>query len=1152
MFKHQRNTRGAFSKMAAPSFNHLQATDYGRVHEKQHVPLQELTRPHIESFNYFLQEGLALSARQIPPVEFTLGQERVSLAIRDAIIGAPEVSHTNRHAATLRVFPSECRQRGTTYRAKIQASVSWASSSGREGVKDMLLGDIPIMVKSDKCNLNKMSPAQLIQHQEEAEEMGGYFIVNGIERVIRMLVMPRRNYPMAVNRPRWKTRGRFFTEFGVTMRCVQNDQTSGNLILHYLNNGSVVLSFTCLKEMFFISLVTLLKALVDTTDQHIYHEILKGKEDDTFLIGCVTEMLRHAQAKNLTTQQNILDFMGEQFRNKLRMPEWYSTEKVAKFLLKQHICVHLDSHSDKFNALILMARKLFFFARGHCASDNLDSPMNQEVLLAGHLYQMVLKEKMQNWLVGLRYALEKKATNAATNFILNNASVSLAVRAVSDLTKPMEYLLATGNLASKTGLGLMQASGLTVVADKLNFMRFVSHFRCIHRGSFFAQMRTTSVRKLLPEAWGFLCPVHTPDGAPCGLMNHLSASCQVTNTQPMTSHLPRLLANLGMAPLDGPAPAAFTDCYEVVLDGRVVGMVAKDVAPELAKNLGTLKAKEEKGVPATLEIVLVPKTKHASEYPGLFLFSTPARLMRPVFNLATQSTHLIGSFEQVYMNIAVTRKEIHEGITTHLELSEGGILSAVASLTPFSDFNQSPRNMYQCQMGKQTMGTPAHTLQFRNDHKMYRLQTPQSPLVRPHAYDNLNFDDYPLGTNAVVAVISYTGYDMEDAMILNKSSVERGFAHGTIYKTEEIDLRKKSDSHPTKVILLFGSDMTNTRVQGKLDIDGLPPIGTVLEPGDPFYSMFNVETRLYKVETYKGMETAVVDNIKVTGTDFGLQECQKAYIQLRIQRNPIIGDKFSSRHGQKGICSQRWPTENMPFTESGMTPDILFNPHGFPSRMTIGMMIESMAGKSSSLHGMCHDATPFTFSEDEPAVDYFGRLLRAGGYNYYGTERMYSGATGVELEADIFFGVVYYQRLRHMVSDKFQVRSTGPIDILTHQPIKGRKRAGGIRFGEMERDSLLAHGTSFLLQDRLLNCSDKSMSHICTKCGTILGVNLDKPNADQDDDGLNSALFGSTQKWTCSACQSADNIDVVTIPYVFQYLVAELSAMNVKVKLDVK
>ncbi|RVE41352.1 hypothetical protein evm_013999 [Chilo suppressalis] len=194
---------------------------------------------------------------------------------------------------------------------------------------------------------------------------------------------------------------------------------------------------------------------------------------------------------------------------------------------------------------------------------------------------------------------------------------------------------------------------------------------------------------------------------------------------------------------------------------------------------------------------------------------------------------------------------------------------------------------------------------------------------------------------------------------------------------------------------------------------------------------------------------------------------------LQPKRYPTVGDKFASRAGQKGICSQRWAAEDLPFTESGLIPDILFNPHGFPSRMTIAMMIECMAGKAASLHGHVHDASPFRFNEKDTAINYFGRLLEAGGYNYYGTERMYSGVDGREMTADIFYGVIHYQRLRHMVSDKWQVRTTGVVDALTRQPVKGRRRGGGVRLGEMERDALLSHGAAFILQDRLFHCSDK-------------------------------------------------------------------------------
>ncbi len=228
--------------------------------------------------------------------------------------------------------------------------------------------------------------------------------------------------------------------------------------------------------------------------------------------------------------------------------------------------------------------------------------------------------------------------------------------------------------------------------------------------------------------------------------------------------------------------------------------------------------------------------------------------------------------------------------------------------------------------------------------------------------------------------------------------------------------------------------------------------------------------------------------MRIIGNENGTEPVQTISIKLRVPRTPVIGDKFSSRHGQKGVLSQKWPATDMPFSESGIQPDVIINPHAFPSRMTIGMFVESLAGKAGALHGLAQDSTPFQFDEENTAADYFGHQLMKAGFNYHGNEPMYSGITGEELGADIYVGVVYYQRLRHMVNDKYQVRTTGPVVPTTGQPIKGRKRGGGIRVGEMERDALLAHGTAFLLQDRLLNCSDYSRTWICRRCGSFLSV----------------------------------------------------------------
>lgn len=1123
-----------------PSLKKTLSSDFGRLSSIQHKVIQDVSKAHVESFNYVLREGLSRAVADIPPCEFALPNgDRVKLEIRDPYIGSPMISKNTIGVVTPQVYPAECRNRGTTYRGRLDVTVVWSVNGVHQDTIKKTVGEVPIMVKSQVCNIAKMSPAELVRRGEEAGEFGGYFIVNGNEKIIRMLIMTRRNYPIAMVRPSWKNRGKMFSEFGVSLRSVKPDQTGTNMVLHYLTNGTVQVMFSYMKELFFMPVMMLLKALCDVSDHHIYSELIAGKEKDSFFKGCIINMLRQVQNEGLLTRDQVRAYIGEKFRICMRLPDWYSDEEVATFLLKHCICVHTESNVDKFNLILLMIRKLFAVAKGECAIESADNPMNHEILLAGHLYLMVLKEKLSGFLYSIRQNIEKKAKSTGSAFKLSIANFSRALATSWDLTSAMNYFLATGNVVTKTGLGLMQFTGTTVIAEKLNYWRYLSHFRCVHRGAFFAEMRTTTVRKLLPEAWGFLCPVHTPDGAPCGLLNHLTALVEVVNQQLPTSHLPSLLVGLGMAPLDGIRPNV-AESYVVVLDGRVLGYVEDSSVENMVTSLRTMKACGLEKVPQTMEIGFVPKTSQASQYPGVFLFTSVARMMRPVLNMRTDTIEWIGTFEQVHLSICVVRDEAYEGITTHQELRQTSMLSLLANMIPYSDFNQSPRNMYQCQMGKQTMGTPCQALRYRSDNKLYRIQTPQTPLVRPTAYDHYDMDEYPTGTNAIVAVISYTGYDMEDAMVLNKSSVERGFKHGSIYKSEVVNLRVLGGDTGRQVSLVFGRKMTDRHLEGHIDLDGLPYIGTKVEHNQPVCSFINVVTGETKVHKYKNMEAGYIHEVKLLGNDTGTDILQAVCITYWIQRNPMIGDKFASRHGQKGVCSLLLPVENMPFTESGMTPDIIFNPHGFPSRMTIGMMIESMAGKSSMLHGVAHDATPFKFSEDQPASEYFGELLQKAGYNYYGTERMYSGVDGRELEADIFFGVVYYQRLRHMVADKYQVRTTGPVDTLTHQPVKGRKRAGGIRFGEMERDSLLAHGASFLLQDRLFNCSDKSLAHLCTKCQSMLSPVVDKAESDV------------VRKWKCPTCQTSDFIEIISIPYVFRYLVAELAAMNIGVKLQVK
>ncbi|KAH6689206.1 DNA-directed RNA polymerase I subunit RPA2 [Plectosphaerella plurivora] len=1191
-------------------YNTLRREDLFRNPPKDHTAypaLQEAVNPHIESFNaLFRTDGepslLDHGIVDIGTKTYTdfndaaePGKKNfLSIRYKGVSLQKSQLPPSNKFAKNRDIYPAECRERHVTYRGKLSATFEYSVNGGdfREFTRDM--GQMPIMVKSNRCHLENNSPYQLVERKEEAEELGGYFVVNGIEKIIRLLQVNRRNFPMAIYRPSFANRGPGYSPHGIIIRSVKPDETSQTNVLHYLTDGNITFRFSWRKNEFLVPVMMILKALVETNDREIFESLVGPRgckaAQNTFLTDRVELLLRTYKTYGLYSKDETRAYLGEKFRVVLGVADTMSHYDAGTEFLRRIVLVHLGNvnvtehqDTDKFKMILFMIRKLYALVAGECAVDNPDAVQNQEVLLGGFLYGMILKERLDEFLstavrASLREYQRKSPHKTFTHpDFEKDFPVTIFRNATEDIGSGLNYFLSTGNLTSPSGLDLQQTAGYTVVAEKLNFLRFISHFRMIHRGAFFAELKTTTVRKLLPESWGFMCPVHTPDGAPCGLLNHLAHKCKIMTRSIDTSKIAAVVTELGSVQSSS---AATDESVVVMLDGRILGWSTPKESRRIADTLRHWKVEGTHGVPLQLEVGYVPPSNGGS-YPGIFMASKPARMVRPVKYLPLQKEDFIGPHEQPYMSIAVKPNEVINGESTHVEFDPTNMLSILANMTPFSDFNQSPRNMYQCQMGKQTMGTPATALRHRTDNKLYRLQSGQTPIVRAPLHNTYGFDNFPNGTNAVVAVISYTGYDMDDAMIINKSAHERGFGHGTIYKVKKISLKDESRTRSAKQITkAFGfNPLSEVKgyIRGQLDIDGLPPVGRLVQEGDVICVWHEVtmgyDGTLTPVgtqnhfEKYKDSEQAFIEEVRLIGDDVGVEPAQNVSIKFRVPRSPVIGDKFSSRHGQKGVASQKWPAIDMPFSESGIQPDVIINPHAFPSRMTIGMFVESLAGKAGALHGLAQDSTPFRFDEENTAGDYFGHQLMKAGYNYHGNEPMYSGITGEELAADIYVGVVYYQRLRHMVNDKFQVRTTGPVVPTTGQPIKGRKKGGGIRVGEMERDALLAHGTAFLLQDRLLNCSDYTKSWICRGCGSFLSV---QPTV--------SPFVGKKKQISTVRCRSCatrldaetlehvkvegevwedgqgnqwiggDNTTQVVVPGALKYLDVELAAMGVKLK----
>lgn len=610
-----------------------------------------------------------------------------------------------------------------------------------------------------------MTPAELVNAKEETEELGGYFLVNGLEKLIRMLIVGKRNFPMAIVRPSFQGRGSSYSKFGIQIRSVRPDQTSQTNVLHYLTDGNVTFRFSWRKNEYLIPVVMILKSLVETNDREIFEGLVgaagsKGLADKQFVTDRVELLLRTYKAYGIHSKAKTRAYLGSKFKVVLGVPDDMPDEDAGAEFLRKIVLPHLGSSdvtesqdTDKFKMLLFMIKKLYSLVEGECTVDNPDAVQNQEILLGGFLYGMIMKEKIEDWLMSIRAVSSEWCRFSGHRFTdpeFEKDFLGKIVRRTNEnLGNAFEYFLATGNLVSSSGLDLQQTSGYTVVAEKINFYRFISHFRMVHRGSFFAELKTTTVRKLLPESWGFLCPVHTPDGSPCGLLNHLAHKCKISTSDVNASAIPGLVAQLGISNVSS---ALLDESVVVQLDGRILGFCSPKQAKVISDTLRYWKVEGSHNVPRELEIGYIPMS-NGGQYPGVYMFTQSARLYRPVKYLPLDDLDYVGPFEQPYMSIACTEPEIVSGDSTHVEYDPTNILSIVANQTPFSDFNQSPRNMYQCQMGKQSMGTPGTASAYRTDNKTYRLQTGQTPVVRPPLHNEYGLDNFPNGMNAVVAVM---------------------------------------------------------------------------------------------------------------------------------------------------------------------------------------------------------------------------------------------------------------------------------------------------------------------------------------------------------------------------------------------------------------
>ena len=1146
--------------------------------------LKQLVKHQLESYNYFINSQIKDTIDMFNPIcitseQFYNREHKVNtletvITFDNLSIHRPQLHENN--GATRLMFPHDARLRNFTYSSNmlVDLNIEYIIKEGEEyksirkinkKIPNIHIGKIPVMLKSDICILNQYNHLDSNITGECNMDPGGYFIINGSEKTCIAQERAAENQIYCFNVEKNSTKWTWCAEYKAVPDWKYISPKQLSIMISAKNNGfgnAIYLQIPRLKMP--IPLFIIFRAYGIITDRDICEKILLDCECTHLSRMLYSLKASIVDANEYLTQESAIKYITS---NVMYTPITNDRENVTKKrqdfameVLMNDIFPNAYNEEQRIYMLGHMTNILLKTSFGWLTPTDRDNYINKRIDLTGILLNNLFRNYFNKLVKDMQKQIVKEINNGSWRSnedygnIINLTNIYKIIKSTT-IENGIKRALSTGDF------GIKQVNnnkvGVAQVLNRLTYIASISHLRRVNT-PIDKSGKLIPPRRLHNSSWGFLCPAETPEGASIGIVKNLSYMTHVTTnsySKPLYEYVKLYIKNLKDC-----SNKELFEHVKVFINGLWIGITETPI--DLYNDL---KSKKHSGM---INIYTSIIFNYAEK--EIKICNSAGRLCRPLFvvkdndivldndiisklknktifwddlltdvKLGKTVIEYIDSYEQNNSLIAMDLKRLRQDTGTyiykytHCEIHPSTIFGILAMCIPFPDHNQSPRNTYQSAMGKQAMGVYVTNYNNRMDKTAYVLSYPMRPLVETRFMNIIQLNEIPSGEMVVVAIMTHTGFNQEDSILFNKGSIDRGLFQATIFHTEkdedkkllgDEEIRCRPDKSKTKGMKFANYNKINDR--------GVINENTFVEDKDVIISKIlpikenkNDYTKVIKYEDdskiYKtNDEQTYIDKNLIDKNGDGYNFCK---VKVRTLRKPVIGDKFSSRHGQKGTIGNIIPECDMPFTENGVKPDIIINPHAIPSRMTIAQLKETVLGKVLLYLGYFGDGTSFGDFE----VKDICKMLQDIGFESNSNEILYNGMTGEQLESNIFIGPVFYQRLKHMVNDKQHSRSIGPMVNLTRQPAEGRSKDGGLRFGEMERDCMISHGASKFTKERVYDASDSFSVHICNKCGLIASYN----------DKLHIHM--------CRVCENRTDFKYVEIPYACKLLFQELTTMNI-------